>query len=33
MKKYRKDEILKYCRGKEVLHIGFIQHSNLWRDK
>ncbi len=33
MKKYRKDEILKYCIDKEVLHIGFIQHSHLWREK
>lgn len=33
MKKFRKDEILKYCSGKDVLHIGFIQHSNLWREK
>ena len=34
MKKiYRKDEILKYCTNKNVLHIGFIQHANMWRQK
>ena len=33
MKKYRKDEIIKLSRGKRVLHLGFIQHSNLWRTK
>lgn len=30
---YRKDEILKYCENKKVLHLGFIQHTNLWRQK
>ena len=29
-KLYRKEEILKLCTGKNVLHLGFIQHSNLY---
>lgn len=33
MKIFRKNEILKYCENKNVLHIGFIQHANMWRDK
>lgn len=33
MQIYRKNEILKYCTNKNVLHIGFIQHENMWRDK
>jgi virulence-associated protein VapD len=33
MKKFRKNEIIKYSTGKRVLHLGFIQHENLWRNK
>jgi len=33
MKIYRKDEIIKYCTNKKVLHIGFIQHKDMWRNK
>lgn len=29
---YRIDEIIKYCNQKEVLNLGFVQHSN-WKDR
>ena len=28
---YRKDSIVKLCRDKSVLHLGFIQHSHLYK--
>lgn len=30
---YRKDKIMDLCKGKNVLHLGFIQHHDLWRKK
>lgn len=27
---FRKDEIVKLCTGKTVLHLGFVQHSHLY---
>ena len=27
---FRTDEILKYCKDKSVLHLGFVQHSHLY---
>lgn len=30
---YRIGEIKKHCEGKEVLHLGYVQHSQLWRKK
>lgn len=30
---YRKDEIVRRSEGNTVLHLGFVQHSNLWRKK
>jgi len=29
---FRKDEIIKICRNKNVLHLGFIQHSYLYNE-
>jgi len=29
---YRKDEIIKMCHNKTVLHLGFIQHSHLYKE-
>jgi ubiquinone/menaquinone biosynthesis C-methylase UbiE len=29
----RKDEIVNLCKGKNVFHLGFIQHSHMWRQK
>ena len=28
---FRLDEIVKHCRGKEVLHLGFIQHEHVYQ--
>jgi len=28
---YRKDEIIRLCENKKVLHLGFIQHSHLYQ--
>ncbi len=28
---FRKDKIIELCKGQEVLHLGFIQHSNLYK--
>jgi SAM-dependent methyltransferase len=28
---YRKEKILQLCRDKTVLHLGFVQHSHLYR--
>ena len=28
---FRKDRIIEICTGKSVLHLGFIQHSHLFR--
>lgn len=33
MKIYRKNEIISFCINKRVLHLGFVQHANLRRDK
>ncbi|MCO6499798.1 MAG: methyltransferase domain-containing protein [Vicingus serpentipes] len=30
---FRKDEIIKYCKDKSVLHLGFIQHSEFYEQK
>lgn len=30
---FRKDKIIKLCEGKDVLHLGFIQHSELYEKK
>lgn len=30
---YRKDKIMDLCKGKNVLHLGFVQHHDLWRKK
>lgn len=30
---YRKDEIIKLSTNKSVLHLGFIQHSHLWKER
>ena len=30
---YRKDKIMDLCKGKNVLHLGFVQHHDLWRQK
>lgn len=30
---YRKEEIMNYCKGKNVLHLGFIQHHDLYEKK
>ena len=29
---FRKDEIVNLCKDKSVLHLGFIQHSDLYKD-
>lgn len=29
---YRKDKIVEICRNKKVLHMGFIQHSHLYKE-
>lgn len=29
---FRKDKIVELCSGKTVLHLGFIQHSHLYKD-
>lgn len=28
---YRKDRIIELCKGKSVLHLGFIQHAHLYQ--
>lgn len=28
---YRKDKIIELCKNKSVLHLGFIQHANLYK--
>jgi len=30
---FRKDKIVELCEDKSVLHLGCIQHANLWRQK
>ncbi len=30
---YRKEEIMRLCAGKRVLHLGFIQHHDLYEKK
>lgn len=29
---FRKDKIVELCKGKTVLHLGFIQHAHLYRE-
>lgn len=29
---FRVDEILKYCKNKSVLHLGYVQHSHLYEE-
>lgn len=33
MKVFRKDKIVELCTGKKVLHLGFIQHHDLYKKK
>lgn len=30
---YRKDCIIELCTEKKVLHLGFVQHKDLWKEK
>jgi len=30
---FRKEKIIKLCFNKTVLHLGFIQHAHLWKQK
>src|SRR5689334_1250243 len=29
---FRIDEILEYCKGKSVLHFGYVQHSGVFKE-
>lgn len=33
MKVFRKDKIVELCTGKRVLHLGFIQHHDLYEKR
>lgn len=30
---FRKDKIVELCRGQDVLHLGFVQHAHLYKQK